>query len=134
MAPISADWRDRPLTPGVWLYTRDARGSRAVFGTPGTDARLVLRCDRAAARVFFSRDGIAAAALTIRTSSTTRVLAVQPAGGTPAYIAAALAPSDPLLDALAFSRGKFSLAQPGAPTLTLPVWAEIGRVVEDCRS
>ena len=71
--------------------------------------------------------------LTVRTSSTTRTLAVQPTGGTPPYVAASLAATDPLLDAMAFSRGRFVVEQAGAPPLVLPAWAEIGRVVEDCR-
>ena len=98
------------------------------------DAALVLRCDRAERRIFLSRPGTATAPLTVRTTSATRALAVQPTGGTPPYAAVALAPSDPLLDAMAFSRGKLVVEQVGAPRLVVPAWAEIGRVVEDCRS
>jgi hypothetical protein len=132
-APLAADWRDWPLTPGTWAYNRDARGSRALFGQGGVDAALVLRCDRAERRIFLSRAGSGSGPLTIRTTSATRALAVQPTGGTPPYVAVALAPSDPLLDAAAFSRGKLTVEQAGAPTLVVPAWAEIGRVVEDCR-
>lgn len=132
-APLAADWRDWPLTPGTWAYNRDARGSRALFGTGGADAALVLRCDRAERRMFLSRSGAATAPLTVRTTSATRALAVQHTGGTPPYAAVALAPTDPLLDAMAFSRGKLVVEQAGAPPLVVPAWAEIGRVVEDCR-
>jgi hypothetical protein len=131
--PVSADWRDWPLTPGGWAYSRDARGSRALFGTGGVDALLVLRCDLGERRVFLSRAGAATAPLTIRTTSTTRAIAVQPTGGATAYVATSLAPNDALLDAMAFSRGKLAIEQAGAPRLVLPAWAEIGRVVEDCR-
>lgn len=131
--PLADDWRDWPATPGTWTYRRDARGGIALFGPAGGDALLTLRCDLAARRLFLSRSGTAAAPLTIRTTSTTRSLAVQPTGGASPYVAAALAPDDRLLDAMAFSRGHFTVEQAGAATLVVPAWAEVGRVTEDCR-
>lgn len=104
-----------------------------MFGQSGADARAVLRCDRGERRVFLSVAGSAPAPLVVRTTSTSRSLAVSPTGGAVPYVAAALSPSDPLLDAMAFSRGRFALDQPGAQPLALPAWAEIGRVIEDCR-
>ena len=73
------------------------------------------------------------APLTIRTTTLTRSLPVQPTGGAPAFVATALAADDPLLDAVAFSRGHFTAEQQGAANLVVPAWPEIGRVVEDCR-
>ena len=131
--PLASDWRDWPLTPGTWSYRRDARGSIALFGTPGGDAALTLRCDLAARQVYLSRAGSAAGPLTVRTTTTTRLLDVRPTGGTPAYGAIALIPGDPLLDAMGFSRGRFTVEQAGAPPLVVPAWAEIERVTEDCR-
>ena len=130
---LAADWRDWPLTSGTWSYRRDGRGSLALFGSPGADALLTLRCDAAARRLYLSRAGVQPAPLTIRTSSTTRTLPAQPTGGALPYVAAALTPSDSLLDAMGFSRGRFVVEQPGAPTLVVPAWAEIERVTEDCR-
>lgn len=121
------------MTPGDWVYRVDGRGSIALFGTVGDDAAVTLRCDRAAGTIYLSRAGADVAPLTLRTSSLSRTLAVQPTGGTPPYVAVAIAPRDALLDAVAFSRGRFVVEQAGAPTLVLPAWAEIGRVVEDCR-
>jgi hypothetical protein len=132
--PTAADWQDWPVTPGTWRYERDARGSRALFGTPGADAVAVLRCDLSARAVYLSRAGAAPGGFTIRTSSTTRTIAAQPTGGTPAYVAAALTARDPLLDAIAFSRGRFTVEQPGAAPLVLRPWAEVSRVIEDCRA
>ena len=131
-APLAADWRDWPRTPGIWTYRQDARGSLALFGAPGADALLTLRCDRAARQVYLSRAGGDTRPLTIRTTSLTRAVPVQPTGGAPAYVAAALAARDPLLDAMAFSRGRFVVEQAGAP-LVVPPYAEIGRTIEDCR-
>ena len=119
-APIGPDWRDWPLTPGTWSYRQDERGSLALFGIAGGDAALTLRCDRGARAIYLSRAGSAAAPLTLRTTSLTRAVAVRPTGGTPPYVAAALAPGDPLLDAMGFSRGRFVVEQPGAPTLVVP--------------
>jgi hypothetical protein len=133
LPPRSADWRDWPVTPGVWAYRRDSRGSIALFGPAATDARLTLRCDLGERQVYLSRAGSAAAPVAIRTSTATRTLPMQPTGGTPPYAAVALAPGDPLLDAMAFSRGRFVVEQAGAPALVVPAWPEIGRVIEDCR-
>lgn len=104
-----------------------------MFGQPNTAARLVLRCDMAERRIYLSRAGANTAALTIRTSSATRTLPVQSTGGTQPYVATALPVRDPLLDAMAFSRGRIAVEQAGTPPLVVPSWAEIGRVTEDCR-
>ena len=126
-APVAAalalgpDWRDWPLTPGRWSY---ARGSGASFGEPGQAARLGFRCE--GGRVVLTLPGASPAPATIRTSSTARALPVE--GG-----AAALSPADPLLDAVAFSRGRFTVERPGLAPLVVPAHAEVARVVEDCR-
>jgi hypothetical protein len=131
--PQAADWRDWPVTPGDWSYRIDGRGSIALFGTPGTDALLTLRCDHQTNMIYLSRQGQAGTPLTLRTSSLARSLTVQSTGAAPAYVAAALSPRDGLLDAMAFSRGRFIVEQNGMPTLVVPAWAEVGRVTEDCR-
>ena len=51
----------------------------------------------------------------------------------PPWLAADLAPRDPLLDALGYSRGRFIVAGNGLPTLVVPAYAEVLRVAEDCR-
>lgn len=134
-APLGADWRDWPMTAGDWVYRQDARGSIALFGPRGADAAVTLRCDRSAHMLYLSRAGDVggAASMTVRTSTVSRILSGAPTGGTPPYVAVALAPHDPLLDAMGFSRGRFIIEQPGFPTLVIPPWAEIERVTEDCR-
>jgi len=132
-APIAADWRDWPYSPGTWVYRRDARGSIALFGPANANASLTVRCDTTARQVYLSRAGSTPTPLTIRTSSVTRAVSVQPTGGTPPYVAAALMPNDSLLEAMGFSRGRFVVQQAGLPPLVVPAWAEIERVTEDCR-
>lgn len=131
--PASADWRDWPATPGNWVYRQDDRGSIALFGRVGEDADLTLRCDRGRARIYLSRRGEGQRTLVVRTSSTLRSLNAAPTGGTTPYHAVELAPRDAILDAMAFSRGRFIVESPGSPTLVIPAWGEIHRVIEDCR-
>jgi hypothetical protein len=137
LPPAQADWRDWPATPGNWSYRRDERGSIALFGRPGSDAELTLRCDRARSQIFLSRRGdpgsTAPLPTTIRTSSTLRALSAQPTGGGEGYFAVPLGVNDPLLDAMGYSRGRFVIEGGGLPPLVIPAWAEILRVVEDCR-
>jgi len=130
-APLTGDWRDWPLTQGTWQFERNARGSSAMFVPARDVAALTLRCDVPGGRIVLARSGRATGALTLRTTSATKALAVRPAEG--GYVMAELAARDPLLDAMAFSRGRFVIEQAGAPTLVVPAYAEIGRVIEDCR-
>jgi hypothetical protein len=127
-------WTDWPLSTGSWVYRRDDRGSIALFGATGADALVTLRCDKARRSLFFSRAGNAGTNMTVRTSSTSKGLPLQPTGGQPAYMATALMPNDPIVDAMAFSRGRIALEVDGAQNIAIPVWSEIGRVVEDCRA
>ena len=127
-------WLDWPIAPGVWVYRRDERGSIALFGPPNADALVTLRCDRRVGLVYLSRRGATGSTLTVRTSSTSKAVPIQSTGGIPAYVAAFLQPNDPLLDAMAYSRGRIALEVPGLLNIAIPVWAEIGRIAEDCRS
>jgi len=130
--PIAADWRDWPYTPGTWTYRRDPRGSVASFGPQAAQPVLTLQCDTGTRQVYLSRTAVAATPMTIRTSSVTRALSVQ-SGNMPGTITATLPASDPLLEAMGFSRGRFVIDQQGQPALVIPAWAEIERVTEDCR-
>jgi len=129
--PPPADWRDRPASPGTWRYAVAAGGSVAEFGRPGAPADAALRCDRAGGRVLLVRAGAAAGPLTVRTGTATRTL---PATAAATGAAAAIPANDRLLDAMAFSRGRFALEAAGVAPLSLPAWAEVGRVIEDCRA
>lgn len=71
--------------------------------------------------------------MTVRTTFGLRPLSSDPAAGKPGWITARLGPRDPLLDQMAFSRGRFTLEVAGLPALYLPSWPEVSRVIEDCR-
>jgi len=53
--------------------------------------------------------------------------------GQPSATTATLAASDPLLDEIVFSRGRFMVHVDGLPDLILPSWPEPAHVIEDCR-
>ena len=137
MAPapaLTGDWNDWPFTPGDWTYSRDSLGSVGQFGASGRTAMLSLRCDIQTRRVTLSREAPAPAQhMAIRTSSMTKQLPAQLTGGTPAYVSAEVMSNDPILDAMVFSRGRILVDAEGQQPVTLPSWAEIARIVEDCR-
>ena len=95
---------------------------------------MTLRCDKNVRLLYLSRRGNSGSEMTVRTSSTSKTISVQTTGGLPAYVAAFLQPNDPLLDAMAYSRGRIALEVPGMVNIAIPVWSEIGRVTEDCRA
>jgi hypothetical protein len=131
--PASADWRDWPLTPGTWTYSRNARGNAAQFGASGMPPELLLQCEGARGRIQIARRGATSANVNVRTTSVARTLSLQPTPAAPGYVSTELGARDGLLDAMGFSRGRFVIEGGGLPTLVVPAWAEVLRVVEDCR-
>jgi hypothetical protein len=127
-------WTDWPMAQGSWVYRRDNRGSIALYGAPGKDALVTLRCDKGRGRIYLSRAGGVGTAMTVRTSSTSKIVSAQPTGGQPPYLATEMLTNDPLLDAMAYSRGRIALEVPGLLNIAIPIWSEIGRVTEDCRT
>jgi hypothetical protein len=120
IAPLSFEaGKGLSLAPGQWTYSVTANGSVASY-----DSHLSLRCDRATRTVTISRAAGASALLTIATDTMTRTL---PTGGR-------LLANDPLLDAIAFSRGRFLVAGGSGGVVAVPSWPEAARSIEDCRS
>ena len=130
--PLASDWNQWPFTPGDWGYRKDGVGSIALFGPVGADALLTLRCDRTRGAMYLSVRGAGDAA-TIRTTTLTRSIPLRSTGGDAGYVASQLAPTDAMLDAMVFSRGRFVVDRAGATPLVVPPYAELGRVIEDCR-
>ena len=108
-----------PLASGQWSYIATATGSTATYAT-----HIELRCNRANRTVTIVRPGATPASLTIATYSLTRTL---PASGT-------LLATDPLLDAIALSRGRFIVSGGIGPAVAVPSWPEAARSIEDCRN
>jgi hypothetical protein len=130
--PLASDWNQWPFTSGDWAYRKDGVGSIALFGPVGADALLTLRCDRTRGALYLSVQGASDAA-TIRTTTLTRSVPLRATGGDAGYVASQVAPSDAMLDAMVFSRGRFVVDRAGAAPLVVPPYAELGRVIEDCR-
>jgi len=130
-----ADWRDAMQTPGTWTWGMVAGRSTATFSGTSGAAMVTLSCDRVQGRVLLARTGAAATALplALSTTFTRRPLLSDPSFPANGWLVVPIAASDTLLDAIAFSRGRFALETAGQETLYLPSWPEISRVVEDCR-
>lgn len=119
------------------MYRNDDRGTRALFGPVGQDAAFVIRCAMPQRRIYLSVQGRAApgerSAVTIRTSSTMRTLVARSTGADDRYWAAELETRDAILDAMAFSRGRFALQLTDGSEWIIRPWPELSRVIEDCR-
>ena len=119
---------------GNWTYSATTDGSEAVFANASAIPQLWVHCTRATRRVSIAKSATAAAPLlSVWTSSLTRSVAssFNPATGRRTID---LASNDPLLDAITASRGRIGLGIAAQPPLVVPAWAEVARVIEDCRS
>ena len=137
---------DAPATPGDWSY----QSGWARFTTPEGQVLLNLGCNGPTGVVWISRPGQVPSppAMTVRAETMQRRIAVettapvdatdrraaaqQPAPLVPMIVASVPA-NDPLLDAIAFSKGRFAVEVSGLATLYLPSYPEITRAIEDCR-
>ncbi|MCL6252288.1 hypothetical protein M3P36_14695 [Altererythrobacter sp. KTW20L] len=131
LAPVQSNWIDAPQTAGDWRWRRAGNESVAEFSSPAGSVIARFACTAGREVVLAMTHGNAAASsMTVRTETVDRTLAAAPREG---WLETRLAARDPLLDAMAFSRGRFALEVPGAGALYLPAYPEITRVVEDCR-
>lgn len=139
VAPQTIDWRDAPRTPGDWRWGIVDGKSTATYGTDPAAPIARLTCDRADGQILLARYATAAsgaqAALPMALTSTsgTSALVSDPALSRAGWLVIALKANDPTLDSIAFSRGRFAFEAAGQPTLYLPSWPEVSRVIEDCR-
>ena len=141
-AQPQADWRDVALPAGSWTWSAARPGtSAAVFAAAGQAPLAILQCERmtGVVRIALPIDpalppGPAARTATITASTSAGTVTAEPMviDGR-AMLAITLPASNRLLDAMAFSRGRFRLEIAGMPSVVLPSWSEVGRVVEDCR-
>ena len=134
--PISTPVDYSIATPiqGNWTYAPATGGSEATFTNAANQIQLSLRCTVSARSVTISRPAAGAAPfLFVWTSTQSRNLpaSFQP---TTARLNASLSAYDQLLDAIAFSRGRFALGVGAQAAAAFPAWAEVARVVEDCRA
>lgn len=134
----AGEWTDRAATPGDWSYRGEAGGSVAQFGLPGAAPRFAVRCEKAARRIRFERSGVldpgSAARLSLTSTAGAASYALANIGGSPPNVGASTSANDAFLDKLVYTRGRFLVRADGAEEMVLPGWAELARVVEDCRA
>ena len=122
-----------PVVSGSWTYSPAAGGSQASFTDASGSPQLWVHCTRATRRVTIAKAASGAMPfLDVWTSSLSRSVA---ASFNPATMRLTidLGAFDPLLDAIASSRGRIGFSAGTQPPLVVPPWAEAARVVEDCR-
>ncbi|MFU7529545.1 hypothetical protein [Qipengyuania sp. ASV99] len=133
--PRYDNFLDAPQTPGVWEYEVSDSGPVAIFITANRGDQFIMACDRQRGQIELFRSGTAASprAMIIRTETATRQMQVVQVEDTNPYLNADIAVNDPILDAMALTKGRFAVEVEGERTLYLPAWAEVSRVIEDCR-
>ena len=133
VTPARSDsWIDQPRTPGTWRWAIVEGKSAANYA----GGEFTMVCESASNKLALVRRGVTSAPsaqMTIRTTGESRVVSAVRVGGDMPAVVAVLPPRDSLLDAMAFSRGRFAVEVAGLPTLYLPSWTEVSRVIEDCR-
>ena len=132
-APALSDLSYEKPMHGAWIYSAASDGSEATFVDAQSRPQLTIHCSRATRRVTISKP-VAAASLSlwIWTSAQTKSV---PSTYDPAkaQVTAEFAPFDPMLDAIASSRGRIGFSTSGLAATIVPPWGEVGRVIEDCR-
>lgn len=117
-----------PITPGEWQWQGKGGTSAAQFA----DALVTVTCDLPGRAVSIGVRGDLpdGAPVTVLTTSQSRVFQGRKTAG---QVVVRLAADDALLDAIALSRGRFGIAAQGIDPVYPGSWAEVSRVVEDCR-
>lgn len=130
-APPAVAWDREPATPGTWRHRVAGEDSIAdFFGPDGRHvAQLICTGDKSVEVAVMGR-AMSAQTMTVRTRTIERTLTAAAMEGS---VYARLTPQDPLLAAMAYSRGRFALEVPDLPALYLPAWPEVTRVVDDCQ-
>jgi hypothetical protein len=129
-------WMDIPATVGEWSFTAFPFGSQAIFrGPAGMETALSLSCNAQSRQVTLLRLGRSDRPLSIRvlTETANRSGFAEPVAEQFQGVVLRLDPNDPLLDAMALSKGRFAVEVEGETPLYLPSHAEVSRVIEDCR-
>lgn len=120
------------VSPGTWTYAIEPRASIARFGTTPQTMIFSIQCERALPSIslLVASGSATGASATLRASTMMKVF---PTEGGGAFAVVRVPVRDPILDALAFSRGRFTVEIAGVVHV-LPAWPEFARVVEDCRA
>jgi hypothetical protein len=125
------------LTPGDWRYEKQPTSSIAQYGAPAGPRVAILRCDFVTRQITLSISGSGATGTPVPVSirTTSGVLAWSGVGNAAnnQFVVITRPATDPGFNWIAYSRGRISVEARGTARLILPVWAEVSRVIEDCR-
>jgi hypothetical protein len=131
--PVQSNLEYAEPIAGNWTYGTTNDGSEATFSNASGQPQLTIRCTRSVRHVAILKAAPSASpSLWVWTSS--EKMSLQATYDTSSSsVIADLGAYDPLLDAIASSRGRIGFSSSGLETLVIPPWAEIARVIEDCR-
>lgn len=125
-----ADWRDAAPSEGHWQLVIDGARSSAHFGA------FTLACRKdGAVDLGIGGPPVSPSPMVTITTSAGRV--DRQGHGIPFHAGMAgltLPARDRLLDAIAFTRGRFMVEIEGRARMILPADPAVGRVIEDCRA
>jgi len=131
--PLQSNLEYAQPIAGNWSYEGTNEGSEATFSNSTGQPQLTIRCTRSTRRVAILKAASSASpSLWIWTSFQQMSL---PASYDPSAsrVSADLGAYDPFLDAIASSRGRIGVSSSGLEALVVPPWADVARVIEDCR-
>ena len=131
--PVQSNLEYSMPIAGDWTYAAAADGSSATFANASGQPQLTIRCTRSTRRVSLLKAASGAApSMWIWTSSDKKSVPATYDSAS-ARVVADFAPYDPLLDAIATSRGRIGFSTSGLEALVVPPWGDVSRVIEDCR-
>ncbi|NVE94203.1 hypothetical protein [Altererythrobacter lutimaris] len=135
MEQLPENWMDQPRAPGDWTYERESSETFALYGQGREDMLAIIRCDLRTRQVGIGMFGMrsASARMQIHTETMSRTLEATQRESAMPLVAAEVDANNRLLDAMAITKGNFAMQVDGARILYLPGWAEVTRVIEDCR-
>ena len=132
-APVQSNLEYAMPVAGSWTYAATVDGSESTFSNQSGSPQLTIRCTRSTRRVGILKAASAASpSIWVWTSSDKKSLPAtfDSAAG---RVSTELGAYDPFLDAIASSRGRIGFSTSGLEALVVPPWAEVSRVIEDCR-
>jgi hypothetical protein len=131
--PVQSNLEYAVPIAGDWTYSTTNDGSSATFANANGQPQLTIRCTRSTRRVALLKAATGAApSMWIWTSSQKKSVPATYDSAT-ARVVAEMGAYDPLLDAIAASRGRIGFSTSGLEALVVPPWGDVGRVIEDCR-
>ena len=131
-APLASNLEYVMPIDGSWTYAAGGDGSQATFYNSSRQPQLTIQCTRSTRRIALLKPGAAAPSMWVWTSSQKKSLPASYETAS-ARVRAELPAFDPLLDAMAASRGRIGFSTSGLEALVVPPWSDVGRVIEDCR-